>query len=166
MVEIRITPAFNGPTILELAAVLSEIQGTVDVRWQGTRAEYSALGHHPKRQFILHVQDTGAMERAATVLGNPFTFDTALLATALSSLNSRKAYNWRSFVSDNYLGSVISRGLITRIAAGAIRKGVIPLLADIATECLLDNVNAIDADVLLRLRVMRGSYERMAQPGW
>lgn len=154
MVDIRINPTFNGPTILELTSILADVQGTVEVRWQGTRAEYTALEQNPKRAFILHVQDLPAMERAATALGQPFTFDTSLLAIALTSLTSRKAYNWRTF-SDS-LGIAVTRSLITRLSAGAIRKGKTPIIANIAAECLIEGVNPVDADILLRLRVLRG----------
>jgi hypothetical protein len=94
------------------------------------------------------------MERAATALGQPYVFDTGLLATALTSLTSRKAYNWRAFSEG--VGTAITRSLITRLSAGAIRKGVTPRLANIASECLIEGINPIDADVLLRLRVLRG----------
>lgn len=154
MVELRINPQYSGPTILELDSIIADVQGAVEVRWQGTKAEYSTLEHYPKRVFILHVQDLPAMERAATALGQPYVFDTGLLATALTSLTSRKAYNWRAFSEG--VGTAITRSLITRLSAGAIRKGVTPRLANIASECLIEGINPIDADVLLRLRVLRG----------
>jgi len=125
------------------------------VRWQGTKAEYRALETCNDHKFILHVQDLAAMERAATALGNPYTFETALLATALTSLTSRKAYNWRVF-SDG-VGTAVTRSLLTHLSAGAIRKGMMWGGAIIASECILENVNPIDADVLLRLRVLRGN---------
>jgi hypothetical protein len=154
MVDIKVNPSYAGPTILELASVLADVQGPVDVRWQGTRAEYHALENCNGRLFVLHVQDLAAMERAATALGNPYTFETSLLATALSSLTSRKAYNWRAF-SDG-VGTAVTRSLLTRLSAGAIRKGLIPRMANIASECIIEGTNPIDADVLLRLRVLRG----------
>ncbi len=153
MVSIKIDSTYAGPTILELDAIIADVQGVVEVRWQGTKAEYVTLEHYPKRAFILHVQDLPAMERAATALGQPYAFDASLLATTFTSLTSRKAYNWRSFVDG--IGVTLTRSLITRISAGAIRKGTTPRLAKIASECILENVNPIDADVLLRLRVLQ-----------
>jgi hypothetical protein len=155
MVDIKVNPSYAGPSILELAPVLADVQDPVEVRWQGTKAEYRVLENCNRHKFILHVSDLAAMERAATMLGNSFTFETALLATALSSLNSRKAYNWRAFSEG--VGTAVTRSLLIRLSAGAIRKGVIPRMANIASECILDNVNPIDADVLLRLRVLRGN---------
>jgi hypothetical protein len=152
--KISINPQYSGPTILELDAVVADIQGAVEVRWQGTKAEYAALDRHPKRTFILHVQDLPAYDSAATRLGLRYVFDAALLANAFTALTSRKAYNWRSFVDG--VGTAVTRSLITRISAGAIRKGKTPRLAIIASECLIESVNPIDADVLLRLRVLRG----------
>lgn len=159
MVELRVNPEFHGPTILELDSVIANVQGPVEVRWQGTKAEYAALERYPRNKFVLYVPDLPGMERAATVLGQPYILDTALLVTAHSSLASRKAYNWRNLINDSF-GPIIARGIIVRLAAGAIRLGKPPrFLAKIASECLLDGVNAIDADVLLRLRYLRGTSE-------
>lgn len=154
MIDIKVSPEYSGPTILELESLIADVQGVIEVRWQGSKAECLALEKYPQRMFILNVQDMSAMERTATALGQPYVFETSLLATALTSLTSRKAYNWRSF-SDG-VGTAVTRSLLTRISAGAIRKGVIPRLANIASECLIESVNPIDADVLLRLRVLRG----------
>ena len=154
MVEIHVNPTYSGPTLLELAPIMDDVQGTVEVRWNGTKEERTLLGKFPGRAVRLMVPDLPAMERAATTLGLPYGFDTALLTTALTSLTSRKAYNWRSF-SDS-VGTNLTRSILTRLSAGAIRKGVTPRLANIASECLIEGINPIDADVLLRLRVLRG----------
>jgi hypothetical protein len=156
MVELRVNPEFHGPTILELDSVIANVQGPVEVRWQGTKAEYAALERYPRNKFVLYVPDLPGMERAATVLGQPYILDTALLVTAHSSLASRKAYNWRAFSEG--VGTAITRSILTRLSAGAIRLGKPPrFLAKIASECIIEGVNPIDADVLLRLRYLRGN---------
>lgn len=152
--QIQVNPSYSGPTILELSAVLADVQGTIEVKWQGSKEERAVLKKFAERKFVLYVPDLPAMERAATTLGRSFVFDNALLATALTSLTSRKAYNWRSFSEG--IGTAITRSLLTRLSAGALRKGVTPTIANIASECIIDNVNPVDADVLLRLRVLRG----------
>lgn len=154
MVEILINPKFFGPSILELDPVLVDVQGIVEVKWHGTKEERAVLHKHEDRSFRLMVTDLPAMERAATALGLPLKFETALLTAALTSLTSRKAYNWRNFVSEEF-NPVIARSIVTRLAAGAVRKGMTPSLALIASECLIDGVNAVDADVLLRLRELQ-----------
>ena len=155
MVEaIQVNPNYSGPSILELNSVMDDVQGTVEVRWQGTREERVALQRNSARKFILFVPDLPAMERAATALGRLLAFDNALLAAALTSLTSRKAYNWRQFSDD--VGTAMTRSILTRLSAGALRKGVTPKIANVASECLIEGVNPIDADVLLRLRHLRG----------
>jgi hypothetical protein len=155
MVEhIQVNPTYSGPTILELSTVMADVQGTVEVKWQGSKEERAALQKFADRKFVLFVSDLPAMERAATTLGRALVFDNALLATALTSLTSRKAYNWRSFTEG--IGTAVTRSLLTRLSAGALRKGVTPRIANIASECIIDNVNPVDADVLLRLKVLRG----------
>ena len=151
MVEIQINPDFKGPTILELEPILGDIQGTPQVRWQGTRAEFLTLEQHP-RKFILHVPDITAMEKTATMLGNEYTFDSAILQQAFQALTGRQA-SWRSFCEG--VGPAVTRSLLIRISARAIRKGQGQIHAKIASESLIEGVNPIDADILLRIRVLK-----------
>lgn len=153
MVELVINPKFFGPSILELDPVLGDVQGTVEVKWHGTKEERAVLHKYEDRVFRLMVPDLPAMERAASALGVPLKFETALLTAALTSLTSRKAYNWRAFSDE--MGPSITRSILTRLSAGAIRKGIIPKMANVASEVIIEGINPIDADVLLRLRAMQ-----------
>jgi hypothetical protein len=77
-----------------------------------------------------------------------------LLNDAKLALNRRKLYNWRGFTSD--VGLPAARMVLTKLAADSIRKGDNPKLAPIVKDCLLGGVSPVDADVLLRLKVLQG----------
>jgi len=151
MVNIRVS-SYDGPSILDLDPVLNEVQGDVEVSWTNTKSELRALEKYPHRTFILHVNDSQSMERTAVTLGQPFQLDHDFMEKAWSYLNSKKSYNWRTFVDG--VGVGVSRCLITKISANAIRKGKQPLIAAIATDCVLNQTNPIDADVFFRLSVL------------
>ena len=152
MIEIIIHPSFHGPSIFEVEPVLGSIQDKVEVSWKNTKAELVVLQQYLNKAFILYVEDLSTMERTATALGLHFIFNVSLLESGRLALASRKLYGWRNFTEE--IGSTVCRSLITRLSADFIRKGKHPKLAKIATECFLENVNPIDADVLLRLSNM------------
>lgn len=153
MVQVAIKPDYSGPTILELAPVINDVQDkVVQVKWENSRTELRVLEQFSKREFLLYVPNLGALERASTALGLVLIVEPATIENAKGALNIAARYNWRGFVKD--IGTNLSRSLITKLAADSIRRGGKPQLALIASECLLDGINPIDADVLLRLRTL------------
>ncbi len=152
MIDIVVQPKFNGPSLVDIEPVLDLIEGTVDVCWANTKAEQIVLGHHRDRNFLLHVEDLVLMERTATALGLNYVLDLGIYQSALASLIRQKVTNWRAFTEG--VGASVSRSLLTRLSADSVRKGDRPRLAAIATECVLENVNPIDADVLLRIAAL------------
>lgn len=154
MIDLIVKEDFHGPTLLELLPVLENITGTIDIKWSNTKAEQAALISNSKRDFRLYVPDLSIMERSASALGLRYTLDSMVNEAARLALLYRKSYNWRAFTEG--VGIAVSRSLITKISADAVRKGHKPRLAAIATETLLDGISPIDADVLLRLAVLQG----------
>ena len=153
--DLQIRTDFVGPTVLELEPVLDDIQGPVEVRWEGTSPEVAALSRHPKRFFVLIVPDLSGMERAATVTGKSMKLDGSFVDLIKNALNTRHntRNNWRTTVDD--LGSGVVRGIITKMSADSIRRGNRPYLASITTDLICDGISSQDTDVLLRLRAMR-----------
>lgn len=154
MLELVVDSNYNGPSLQELAPVLANVEGTVNVRWTNTREERVLLDSNRARNFKLFVVDPAMMERTASALGLRYSFDLKTREQAKLVLANRKNYNWRQFIDD--VGPTVCRSIITRIASDAARQGVKPKLANIARECLLEGISVIDADVLLRLSYLRG----------
>lgn len=154
--QLTIRQDFNGPTILELEPVLAEIQGIIEIRWEGTQAELVALRRHRDRHFNLIVADIQAMERAATATGTNLNLDPAFVESVKLALISRKGNNWRMMADD--MGPGVTRALVTKLSADSIRRGNKPKLARITTEVICDGINGLDAEILLRLRNLRGSH--------
>jgi hypothetical protein len=150
MLEIRTDPSFTGPTLVELEPILDDLTGKVQARWMGSKTEQVILTRHPSLDFILWVPDTPALERASNLLGVGVTLDSSTIMTAQQSLISKKAYNWRPLVND--FGVPAANLCLLRITSDAVRRGKRPNLVKVMTECVLDGVSTIDADVLLRLR--------------
>jgi hypothetical protein len=150
MLELRTDPSFTGPTLIELEPILGDLTGKVQARWLGSKAEQAILARNVSIDFILWVSDTVALERAANTLGVGVTLDSSTLMSAQQSLISKKAYNWRPLVND--FGVPAANLYLLRITSDAVRRGKRPNLVKVMTECVLDGVSTIDADVLLRLR--------------
>jgi hypothetical protein len=145
---------FHGPTILEFGDSIENVTDeVVELRWTNTRAEFVALERYD-RKFRLYVEDQAAMEKAATMLGHPLHIEPRLLENAKTSLTRRKTYDWRNFTET--VGPTMTRSVILKLAADAVRKGKTPKLADIAGRLQLSSMSPIDADVLLRLKVLVG----------
>lgn len=154
MVNLVVQKEFNGPSLPDIESILDLIDGVVDVRWTNSRNEQAILERNRNRDFCLHVEDLSTMERTATALGLRYVLDLIMNESAKAALVYRKTSNWRAFTDG--IGSLVSRSLLTKLSADAIRKGVRPRLASIAADCVLEGISPIDADVLLRLSAMRG----------
>lgn len=151
MIRLRIAPDFNGPTIEEWVRILDDDHpGEVEVRWTGTKADTRLLLNHIRWNIILVVPDLTSMERAAAYLGLPPLFERHVVESGLKALKSRKSADWRSFARG--VSTPVARALMVHIGAQAIREGKKPNLRFVATECLLEGVSAVDADVMLSLR--------------
>lgn len=153
MIDIVVDPAFNGPNILDLEFSLSEISAPmVDVRWTNTKPEFYVFQKYKgKKSFRLHVADLGQQERASAFLGKSLPLDKSIIERGKHSINSG---NWREYA--NELGASVTRSVVTKIAADAIREGRTVKLAKVASDCQTRNINPVDADVLFRLRVLQG----------
>jgi hypothetical protein len=157
LVEVFVNPEqFEcGVTILELEPNIENVTADViDVRWLNSKPELQALTRMSHKNFRLFVKDGFALEKTRLALGQPIEIDSSVLNSAKIALNRKKLYNWRGFTQEIGLG--ISRSILTRISAEAIRRGESPNIAMVAKSCLLDGVNPIDADVFLRLKVLKG----------
>ncbi len=152
MINIAVQPEFHGPSIVDLEPVLDLIDGVVDVRWTNSKPEQTILEQHRNRNFLLLVEDLSLMEHTATALGLRYVLDLGISQSALAALVYQKTANWRAFAEG--VSSSVCRSLITRLSADVARKGNHSNLAIIATECQLDGISPIDADVLLRISYM------------
>jgi hypothetical protein len=147
-----IVQQFDGPTIIDLAPILHLIEGTVNVHWMNSHAEQILIEKHRGRDFLLHVDNLTIMEKSATALGLNYVLDSNVYQSGLAALIHQKIANWRAFTEG--VGSSVSRSILTRLSADSIRKGGRPRLAAIAAESVLENMNPIDADVLLRIAAL------------
>jgi hypothetical protein len=156
MIQIVIDPKYDGPTILNWGIASRDVEDEfVEVRWGNTKQELTQLERLPDCNFRLFVPDAAAQERAAATLGDDIQLDQAVISTAKLALNTRKTYDWRNFLEGKPLS--LTRSILTKISADALRKGRPSALADLVGDFALENgINPIDADVLLRLRVLRG----------
>jgi two-component SAPR family response regulator len=155
--EIVIDPDYRGPSILECRYTLDAIEDeVVNVRWTNTKPEFYLLQQYRgKKKFRLYVQDLTAQERAASFLGQRLPLDKNLIETAKLTIASSKSYNWREYV--NSYTPTVACSVLTKIAADALRDGRELHFIKVAKDCLLDGLNPADADVLFRLRVLRGN---------
>lgn len=154
MIKVQLSNEFLGPNILELAPVLDNIQGVIEVFWENSKAEIHTLKQHPDRSFILMCRDVALAERTAATLGVSFQLDVKIVEEGLTALLSRKNYNWRPFSEE--VGTSTTGCVVTKLTANNIRSGGRPKLAPIAADIIHAGVNPVDADVLLRIRAMRG----------
>ena len=155
-VEIKLSPSFQGPTLLELEPVIDETSGKIEVRWENSKPEVSLLYKNSHRSYILYVKDISTLERSVSMLGVSFILDSTLLESARLSLTSRRAaHNWDN-IAGQY-GTNVSRSILTRLLADSLRKGKDPKRTALVTrEVLLEGVSPVDAGILLRIREIRG----------
>lgn len=151
-VSFKVAPDFHGPTLPELQSVLVDLPDPVEVRWTGSRQDLVALERSASRILILVVPDAEAMERATWVLGVGLTMSPADYDATRASLVNRDQQTWRTRVDD--LGHARGTMLLCKLVADALRAGRKqgPTITGIARECVLDRLDPVDADVLLRLR--------------
>src|SRR5208283_4693680 len=153
MIQIVIDPKYDGPTILDHGTARYVEDEFVEVRWGNTKQELAQLERLSDCNFRLFVPDTAAQERAATSLGDDTQLDQAVILTARLALNTRKTYDWRNFLTGKPVS--LTRSILTKMSADALRKGRPSALADLAGDFASENgINPIDADVLLRLKVL------------
>jgi len=155
MIQIVIDPKYDGPTILDHGTARYVEDEFVEVRWGNTKQELAQLERLSDCNFRLFVPDTAAQERAATSLGDDIQLDQAVILTARLALNTRKTYDWRNFLTGKPVS--LTRSILTKMSADALRKGRPSALAEFAGDFAPENgINPIDADVLLRLTVLKG----------
>jgi|SRR5208282_628849 len=156
MIQIVINPEYAGPTILDWGVSSRTVEDKfVEVRWGNTKQEINQLERLSDCNFRLFVPDKAAQDKAALSLGDDVQLDQTTINTAKLALNARKSYDWRGF-SDGKPTS-LTRSILTRMSADALRKGRESVLADLVGDFALEGgINPIDADVLLRLRVLKG----------
>jgi hypothetical protein len=154
MIQIVIDPKYDGPTILDWGISSRDVEDEfVEVRWGNTKQELTQLERLSDCNFRLFVPDTAAQERAATSLGDDIQLDQTVISTAKLALNARKTYDWRNFLEGKPLS--LTRSILTKMSADALRKGRSSALADLVGDFTLENgINPIDTDVLLRLRML------------
>lgn len=154
MIQIVIDSEYAGPTILDWGSSSRNVEDKfIDVRWGNTKQEIVQLERLPDCNFRLFVIDDVAQERAATTLGDDLQLNQTVIATAKLALNTRKSYDWRKFLEGK--PPSLTRSILTRMSADAVRRGKKSALAEFASDFAPeDGINPIDADVLLRLRVL------------
>lgn len=156
MIQIVIDPQYEGPTILEWGTSSRNVEDEfVEVSWGNTKQEIVQLEHLSDCNFRLFVHDAEAQERAASSLDDGIQLDCVIMATAKQALNARKSYDWRNFSDGKPIS--LTRSILTRMSADALRNGKESVLTQFAGDFASETgINPIDADVLLRLRVLKG----------
>jgi hypothetical protein len=151
--EIVIDEIFTGPSILELSSIMEEIEDDrpVKVSWSNTRNEIAALRKFPSRKFVLVVDDFSAKDRVTATLGLPLSPPQGALDRAKDSLIYLKTYDWRNFCDGGKKNPNV-KYLLLKLAADSLRKGNVPALAEIMSPLLLDGIDIMDVDILLRLK--------------
>ena len=150
MVKIEVDPKFRGPTAAELEPVLGDIKDNpVKVRWEGLKDEVRVLSNQD-RDFVVFVSDMGEMAYASCALGVPLKIDGKEMEKGRDALVNRKAYNWKKHSTE--VGPAMTRALVVKLAADAIRQGFRPKLAVVAADILQGRASPVDADVLVRTR--------------
>ncbi len=153
MLSLRIEDSFKGLTVIEWEPLLAD-NPRVEALWGNSKQEVDVLRRYPDNDFDLVVPDLMAMERAATLLGLPLVVEAALVNRGLYQLNKPDGV-WREFAAQT--GPNLSRGLVTRATARALRSGKagnkdLNSLRKVLVESYLDNVSPVEADVLFGLR--------------
>jgi hypothetical protein len=149
MISIEVDPKFHGPTVAELASTLADIpDNPLKVSWRGSKEEARLFSEHPERDFVLCVPSLAEMSQAAFQFGASIRMGNAILDGGKDALADKKKYNWREFAND--AGPSVTRSLVVKLAADAIRAGLKPKLTTVAAEVLQGRANASDADVLIR----------------
>lgn len=157
MLEIRIDPEFQGPTLLELDSVLNNTKGGINARWEGTKPEIR-IASRLKRQIVLYVRNIGEMEQAASALGVKLEFASSLLTDCTDALLNKNT-NWRAMSEG--MGHSTTRAILTKLAADYFRKGKRPkVTALVANECLFGILSPLDAEVVIRLRGFKHESRR------
>ena len=148
MVTLEVDPQFHGPTVAEIASTLADIkEDPVRVRWGGTKEEIK-LVENDDRAFVVIVPSLVEMSTVAFLFGTPLLLGDKILSEGKDALINRKTYNWKKFTGDN--GPTVTKSIVVKLAANAVRQGLRPKLARVASDALLGKVNAADADTLIR----------------
>lgn len=153
----RIDPEFHGPTLAELMPILEDISwdnsGPLEVRWTGSPADYLGLERARLRKLLLVVPDLNTQERTIWNLDGELAMAPAEVETTMKTLFVKaNQADWRKRLGSlNYARGTM---LLCRIVSDTLKQGtkIRSGTVAIARECLLDHINPMDADVLLRLR--------------
>ena len=150
MVKVEVNQKFHGPTILELEPTLVDsTENPVRIGWRGSKAEVRLIESHHDRDFLVFVSNLHEMSLVSSLLGAPIQMDGTVVVKGRDALASKKAYNWKEFSGE--IGSVVARSLVVKLASDAIRQGMHPRLATVASDILQGGASPLDADVLLRM---------------
>lgn len=156
MIQIVIDPEYKGPTILDWGGSSHHVEDEfIEVQWGNTKQEIVQLEHQPDCSFRLFVPDFETQERTAASLKDDLELTSSIMATAKLALNERRSYDWRNFSDEKSLN--FTRGILTKLSADAIRRGKESALTRFTSDFVSENgINPTDADVLLRLGVLKG----------
>jgi len=150
-VRVEVDPTFCGPTLAELGGTVQDIpDDPLPVRWEGTREEARLVGNlRGSRNVVVYVPCLADMATAACALGAPLQVEGKKAMEARDALASRKLYDWKRYSGE--AGPAASKALVVRLAADAVRQGMRPKLARIATDVLQGRASPMDADILMRI---------------
>jgi hypothetical protein len=154
MIKVELNPDFHGPNIIECEAILQSVEGAIELRWENSKPELHLLELNSSRDFILHVKDLSTLEKTINSTGQFLSFDPELIEAAKKSLINEQTYDWRNFFAS--IGQNATKGIIVKITADALRKGLRPKLTSVTLKCLHRGVSPIDVDVLLRIKALKG----------
>src|SRR5258708_21796836 len=146
-VEIIVNKDYEGPSILELTDIISEIDEAIKVDWSNSRDEISTILRFPGKKFVLYVKDFSARDRTASTLGLFLKLEEPVVERAKTLLIQPKEYDWRNFCRQNEHGPS-TRNILLKLTADALRKGIRPVLADIVSSLFHDGISIVDVDVL------------------
>ena len=150
-VRVEVDPGFCGPSLRELGTTVRDIpDDPLRVRWEGTREEAAAVGAlRGSREVVIVAPDPEGMATAAFALGAAIQVEGARAAAAAVALADRRSYDWRAHSSA--AGPALSRALVVKLGADAVRQGKRPRVARVAVDVLQGRASAADADLLIRL---------------
>jgi hypothetical protein len=149
MIKIEVDPKYHGPTITELSSTLANIpDNPLKVSWRGSKDEARLFGEHPERDFVLCVPSLTEMSQAAFQFGAAIQMGETIIDTGRDALVAKKKYNWKEFTGN--IGPSVTRSLLVKLAAEALRDGSQPKLTSVVIEILQGKANPSDADVLVR----------------
>jgi hypothetical protein len=120
----------------------------VRISWGGSNTEVRLLESYPDRQFVVCVPNLHDMSRAAFSLGALVQIEGAIAIKGRDALMMKKSYDWKKLSGE--MGFLISRSLVVKLAADAVRQGMHPKLATVAADLLQERGSPFDADVLMR----------------